>query len=550
MANKLVLNDDVSLVIAGEAGQGIDTATEIILKVLKIAGYNLFSCKEYMSRVRGGTNSSEIRISSSEVSSYVDKIDILVALSQNAQQHLQKRITENTYILNPDMFKNENLGKIFSNVIAAGVVFGIFGIEGGIIEEYIRKKFADKAEDVVNKNIEAVKAGIETGKNFINNNGLEINIKNDESIKEKILVAGIEAVSLGFIAGGCDFISSYPMSPSTGTLIYLAQKADEFNIIVEQAEDEIAAINMGLGAWYAGARAMTSTSGGGFALMVEGVSLAGMIESPMVIHLAQRPAPATGLPTRTEQGDLNLALYAGHGEFPRIILAPGTPEDAFYLAQNAFNLADKYQVPVFVLTDQYIMESFYLCSSFDVNKIENQEYIVQTDENYRRYKLTEDGISPRGIPNYGSGLVKVDSDEHDEDSHITEDLDLRIKMVDKRLKKLDLIKQEIYEPELYGPENYKMLLVGWGSTCLNIKEAMNVLNNPDVAFLYFKQVYPLHEKTLSYLEKAEKVISIENNATGQFANLIRQETGFNITRRILKYNGLPFSVEELVNGLR
>ena len=564
----MLKNNDISVVIVGEAGQGVETASDIIVKVFKMAGYNVFSCKEYMSRVRGGVNSSIIRISSGAISSYVDKIDFLVMLSPNLTGHLEKRITEETSILYDEAFKNPSLdkyktfamplsseaanagGKIFLNVVAIGIIFGIFNIEMKLIEEYIRNIFSDKPEDVIQKNIQAVQSGYELGKNFINNNGLSVNVQKDELVADKILASANEAVALGCIAGGCDFIASYPMSPSTAVFTYLAEKSDGFNIIVEQAEDEIAGMNMGLGAWYAGSRAMVSTSGGGFALMIEGVSLAGMIESPMVIHLAQRPGPATGLPTRTEQGDLNLALYSGHGEFPRIILTPGTPEDAFCLAQNAFNLADKFQVPVFIFTDQYGLESYSLCKPFDANKTEIKDFIVKTDQNYQRYKLTDDGISPRGIPVHGDGLVKLDSDEHGEDSHITEDLDLRVKMVDKRLKKFDLIKKEIYEPELLGNDSYKTLLIGWGSTCNGIKEALCHLNNPDIAFLYFKQVYPLSEKTLAYLEKAKNTVCFENNATGQFANLIRQETGFTIHHKILKYNGLPFSVEELVNKIQ
>ncbi|HBG49896.1 MAG TPA: 2-oxoacid:acceptor oxidoreductase subunit alpha [Cyanobacteria bacterium UBA9971] len=563
----MLKNDDISVVMAGEAGQGVETASDIMVKVFKMAGYNVFSCKEYMSRVRGGVNSSTIRISSGAISAYVDKIDFLVMLSPNLTGHLEKRITEETFILYDEAFKNLSLdkfktfgmpltskavevgGKIFSNVISAGIIFGIFDIAMNLIEEFIRKSFSDKTEDIILKNIQAVQSGYEIGKYFINNNCLSVNVQQDELVADKTLVSANEAVTLGCIAGGCDFIATYPMSPSTAVFTYLAEKSDEFNIIVEQAEDEIAAMNMGLGAWFSGSRAMVSTAGGGFALMIEGISLSGMIESPMVIHLAQRPGPATGLPTRTEQGDLNLALYSGHGEFPRIILTPGTPEDAFYLSQNAFNLADKFQVPIFILTDQYGLESYSLCKPFDVNKTEIQDFIVKTDRNYERYKLTEDGVSPRGIPDFGEGLVKVDSDEHDEDSHITEDLDLRVKMVDKRLKKFDLIKKEIYEPVLFGNASCKTLLIGWGSTCDGIKEALCHLNNPDIAFLYFKQVYPLSEKTLAYLEKAKNTICIENNATGQFAKLIRHETGFNIHHKILKYNGLPFSVEELVSKI-
>ncbi|UCC22313.1 MAG: 2-oxoacid:acceptor oxidoreductase subunit alpha, partial [Planctomycetota bacterium] len=363
------------------------------------------------------------------------------------------------------------------------------------------------------------------------------------------LLSGAEAVSLGAIAGGCNFVSSYPMSPSTAVLVFLARRGRDFGIIAEQAEDEIAAMNMAIGAWYAGARAMVTTSGGGFALMTEGLSLAGMLESPIVIHLGQRPGPATGLPTRTEQADLELALYAGHGEFPRIILAPGSIEDAFYLTQRAFNLASKYQVPVFVLTDQYFLDSYYNTASLELSGLEIDQHVVKTAKGYNRYELTDDGISPRGIPGYGEGLVAVDSDEHDTAGHITEDLDLRVAMVDKRLKKMDSIKAEAIEPELIGPEDYKTLIVCWGSTYHVASEAIKTLGSDDVSLLHFRQVYPLHESAAEYLKRARELVLIEGNATSQFGRLLKLRTGIDIENKILKYDGLSFSVEEVAERL-
>lgn len=284
--------------------------------------------------------------------------------------------------------------------------------------------------------------------------------------------------------------------------------------------------------------------------MTEGVSLSGMIETPVVVHIAQRPGPATGLPTRTEQADLELALYAGHGEFPRIIFAPGTLQDAFFLTQNAFNLADKYQIPVFILTDQYFMDSFTNIPPFDLDGIESKRHIVKTKKDYKRYMLTEDGISPRGIPGFGDGLVGVDSDEHDEESHITEDLELRTRMVDKRLKKMDLILSEIVPPKFLGSEDYEILLVGWGSTYHVLKEALVEFNSEDIALLHFNQVYPLHTGTIDFIEKAKRTIFIENNATSQFGKLIKLNTGYSTGESLLKYNGLPFTVEDIVEDLK
>ena len=283
--------------------------------------------------------------------------------------------------------------------------------------------------------------------------------------------------------------------------------------------------------------------------MVEGLSLSAMLEMPVVIHLAQRPAPATGLPTRTEQADLELALYAGHGEFPRIIFAPGSIEEAFYLTQKAFNLADKYQIPVFVLTDQYLIDSYYNIASLDLAGMEVQKHIVETKENYRRYEMTENGISPRGIPGLGSGLIVVDSDEHDQDGHITEDLDLRTRMVNKRLKKMELIKNEVIPPELVGPADYKNLVICWGSTYNVVREALGELGRDDTAMLHYKQVYPLHSNTTEYLKRADRIIIVEGNATSQLGKQIKLHTGIDVGEKVLKYNGLSFSVEEIVDGL-
>jgi 2-oxoglutarate ferredoxin oxidoreductase subunit alpha len=564
MINKLpIIKDDVSLVICGAAGQGIQTIEYFLVRIFKQSQFNIFSTREYMSRIRGGSNSTDIRISSKRVGAPVSKIDILFALNKDALTHLKDRISEKTVILGEkeklgDEYEivdvpftkiaSEIGGIIYANTIAVGVVSKLFQIDPEVIHDFLRKRFGKKGEEIVQNNINAIKKGYEITTSLFGSQ--EFEIKRGQGIEDEILLNGVEAVALGAIAGGCNFVSSYPMSPSTGVLTFLSQHAKEFNIIAEQAEDEISAINMVLGAWYAGGRAMVTTSGGGFALMCEGVSLAGMIESPVVIHLAQRPGPATGLPTRTEQGDLQLALYAGHGEFPRIILAPGNPKEAFYLTQKAFNLADKYQVPVFVLTDQFLIDSYYNMPNFDISDLKIENNIVKTDKNYKRYKFTENGLSPRGIPAFGEGLVCLDSDEHDEEGHITESMEIRTKMVDKRLRKMALIRNEIEPPKLIGKNDYKILIIGWGSNLNVVTETLERLGREDVSFLHFTQLYPLHPKTSDYLKKAADIIIIENNATSQFGNLIKLYTGFEIRKRILKYSGLPFYVEEVLDCLK
>ncbi|MBN1796233.1 MAG: 2-oxoacid:acceptor oxidoreductase subunit alpha [Sedimentisphaerales bacterium] len=557
--------NDFSIVLCGQAGQGIQTVETLLMKIFKASGLNIFATKEYMSRVRGGLNSTQIRVSSEPVRAFVNRTDLLVALDKGAIEHLSKRIGDKTVILIdeksvPDKadklvkiplseLANQAGGKIYANSVAVGIITGLFDIDQQLIEKQLSSFFSKKDEDVVNKNTIALKSGYEFGKSLVESNKIEIPALKSSDLSGDIVINGAQAVSIGAIACGCNFISAYPMSPSTGVLVFLSKNSKEFGIVAEQAEDEIAAINMAIGAWYAGARAMVTTSGGGFALMTEGVSLAGMLETPIVVHLAQRPGPATGLPTRTEQADLELALYAGHGEFPRIIFAPGTLRQAFELTAAAFNLADKYQIPVIILTDQYLIDSNYNIPRLNIEDIKIERFITESKADYERYEPTKDGISPRAIPGFGKGLVAVDSDEHNTEGHITEDLDLRVKMVDKRLAKLKAIKNEVVAGELWPGDKYKNLVVCWGSTYPIVKEALTFLSRDDTAMLHLAQVYPLHEDIKQLLQKAEKVTIIESNATGQLAKLIKLSTGFEIENKILKYSGLSFSVEEVTDAL-
>lgn len=562
-------NKEISIVIAAEAGQGVDIITRVIAETAKKNSFNVFYTKEYMSRIKGGCNSSTIRISSDKIRAYRENIDFAFAISKDSLNHLKNRFSKNTIILyefeNKEILdKSENNikinfsvlakelgGNLYTNAIVSGIAAKILNIDLNILQDNLKQIFANKTPDIVEKNLQAAAKGYEIGTNLITEKNISVNIPQDSSVKgemspKEILINGNDAAALGCIAGGVDFISAYPMSPSTDLFTFLAKYSKDFNILVEQAEDEIAAINMGLGAWYAGSRGLVTTAGGGFALMCEAVSLSGMTEIPMVIYIGQRPGPATGLPTRTEQGDLNLALYSGHGEFPRIILTPGNLEDCFYLLQIAFNLADKYQSPVFILSDQYLIDSCYNIKPFDIERTEIKEYIEITSSDYKRYAFTKSGITPRGIPAYGDGLVVIDSDEHDEEGHITEDSDVRIKMVEKRMSKLNLMREDFIQPEYFGQKDAKILIVGWGSTCNVIQEALNEINNPEIAFLYFKQVYPLNISVLDYFKNKQKIICIENNFAGQFANLLKLELDINVDKRLLKYNGLAFSVEEMV----
>ncbi len=560
---------DISLVLVGPAGMGVQTVEQVLVKVLQSAGYHIYATKEYMSRVRGGMNSTSLRVAGSPVRAPVDRIDLLIPLAAGAVSHVAKRLSSSTIILGEKaLFEKEiedgfraidipfskiatEIGsKIYSNIVAVGLLGALFHVEFQLLQDFIRKRFAGKDQKILDENGQALQAGYEQGARLAEQENVEFDLKPDPNVKKQMLVSGAEAVGLGAIAGGCNFIAAYPMSPSTGLLTFLAKHGRDFNILVEQAEDEIAGINMALGAWYAGGRAIASTSGGGFALMTEGLSLAGMIESPLVVHLAQRPGPATGLPTRTEQGDLDLALYAGHGEFPRVILAPGTLQQAFDLTGHAFDLADRFQIPVFVLTDQYFVDTYYNTDRFDASEDRVHHHFIESEEGYKRFALSDSGLSPRAIPGHGKGLVAADSDEHDEFGRITEDLDLRVKMVDKRLARTKFLVEEAIGPTLWPQESdSKHLVICWGSTLPIVQEALERIGRDDLGLLHFSQVFPLHPAAAQPIGKAQTRICLENNAGGQFARLLKTYADIEVDHTILKYSGAAFTVEEIVTRI-
>jgi len=564
------MEKELSIVICGQAGQGVKTIEALLTGIMKQSGLHVFSCKEFMSRIRGGMNSTSVRVSSRRVRGFVEKMDILIPLDPGGIAHVRERISGDTLIIgdleNIDPEDLETGGSLpvalktiarelgnaaFSNTVAVGVLAALVGSPREVGTDFIREYFSSKGSEVADKNIAAFGRGYDEGAAWRKATGGDrFQLEGADAVRDELLMSGTEGVGMGAIAGGCNFLAFYPMSPATGVGIFIAKQADRFDILVEQAEDEIAAVNMVAGGWYAGARAMTTTSGGGFALMTEGLSLAAMLESPMVIHLAQRPGPATGLPTRTGQEDLLFVLFSGHGEFPRVVYTPGSVEEAFSLTREAFNLADKFQVPVFILTDQYLLDSTCNLPPPDIDGHKPVGCIVKTEPSYRRYELTEDGISPRGIPGYGEGLVTVDSDEHDESGHITEDLGLRVRMVDKRLKKLTGITEKIIPPAFFGDKDFKTLILGWGSTLPTIREALEEIGTEGIGYLHFSQVFPLWPELTGYLDRAERTVAVENNATGQFAKLVAMTTGRQMDGQVLKYKGLPFSREEMIDALK
>lgn len=564
--------NELSVKISGEAGQGTKTVGMALCNIFRRCGYHVFASQDYMSRVRGGNNFFQIRISGRPVSAPREYSEITVALdSQSVGLHNRYVSKNGIMVLDRKKFgtKEENESYfdvplyelaeksgnvIFLNSVACGVVAGIIGVDFFHIEEELKKIFSEKQETVIIKNIEAARSGYDfAAANFSREKPRLAPISGQG--QTPFLLNGNEAIAIGAIRAGCKFYSAYPMTPSTSIMSTIAAYSRGFGIIVEQAEDEIAAINMALGASFAGARSMTGTSGGGFALMVEGLSLAGMTETPVVIVEAQRPAPATGFPTRTEQADLDFVIHAGHGEFARVVYAPGSIEEAFYLTIKAFNIAEQFQVPVMILTDQFLADSYRNVAGFDLNREIVTRYIISRDESrtiaaYKRYQLNESGVSPRAIPSWIEGVIYVDSDEHTEEGHITEDAGLRMKMVEKRLyKKMAGLLAEAVKPVSHAAESAEIVLVGFGSTYGVIKEAVEAL--PDkIGLVHFSQVWPFPaEDAKRLLKSAKKIINVENNASGQLGKLLMRETGIPVSGSILKFDGRPFDLDYLLRRL-
>jgi 2-oxoglutarate ferredoxin oxidoreductase subunit alpha len=569
---------DISITIGGEAGQGLQTIGAVLGKVLSRSGFHVFTSQDYMSRIRGGHNFYQIRFSDKEVTALRDSVDILVALDENTIEIHKERVKDEGFIIyDADSIKksfdepqflhipfekiavDSGGSKIMANTVATAAVLGMLKLDLSVFDNILKSKLQKKGDEIVDKNIETAKAGYDYATHHCSRCNI-FKLPRTTRRSSLMLINGTQGIGLGALMSGCKFYSAYPMTPSTGIMIFLASKAKEYGIVVEQVEDEIAAINMALGASFAGVRAMTGSSGGGFALMVEGLSLAGMTETPIVIAEVQRPGPATGFPTRTEQGDLMFILYAGHGEFPRVIFAPGTPEQAFYLTNKAFDLAEKYQIPAFIQSDQYLADSEWTFEGFDTERLIFHDYRLRAEElknrnEYKRHAYTESGITPLAVPGESHHVVVTDSDEHDEEGHIVEDAETRIKMTDKRLfKKMERLQKEISPPLFYGNEQPDVLLIGYGSTYGVMKESVDTLSDTHkIAMLHFSQIYPFpltdRFDYMSVMTKARQTFCIENNATGQFASLIRMKTGYKCTDNINKYDGRPFTLDGLLGEL-
>ncbi|UCG13081.1 MAG: 2-oxoacid:acceptor oxidoreductase subunit alpha [Deltaproteobacteria bacterium] len=547
--------DDLNVVIAGAAGEGVQTVGAALADTVSAQGYGVFSWQEFESRIRGGQNSYSIRISEEVRNAPLMDADILLALNEGAVKKYEPLLKQEGILLAEKEMRQRTIvipftkiaekefgGIIYANTIAVGALVATLGIELDTLNQILARQFADKGAGVVRANL----AAAERGYSLADQGCIDMCPWGLPKRDMRSYLIGVnEAIPSAAAYAGCRYMSAYPMSPSTAIITFLAREEEHLEIFTEQAEDEIAAINMAIGASYGGARAMTATSGGGFALMVEGVSLAGMIEAPLVIVVAQRPGPATGLPTRTAQGDLLFAINSGHGEFPKMVLAPSDPKDAFHKTVRAFNLADKYQTVVIMLTDQFLSDSRFTVEDFALEEIGPTVYIAdpQSIKDYKRYRLTADGISPRLYPGQSEHLVGVDSDEHNEEGHITEDLSkTAVAMVEKRLAKFEGLRNEVSPPEEVQMEGADIVLVGWGSSRQAILEGLELLNKEGIegGMIHFTEVWPLPIYTFP---RGKKYWTVESNATGQLARLLRSEYGLDFTGSIRRYDGLPLTGE-------
>ncbi|RQD69624.1 MAG: 2-oxoacid:acceptor oxidoreductase subunit alpha [Tindallia sp. MSAO_Bac2] len=556
---------DHNLLIGGAAGQGMDTLSSLFERYLMRQGYQVFVSKDYMSRVRGGHNFIQIRFSDQPLTSHRYSLDLIAAMDETTIREHLPRLNPEGYALCDEKLQEEK-GQVLGFPLEAsakeagnpktfttaflGLLVKWYGLDQESIEGMILEAFQDRSPEA---NLKAYQLGAGLTETRID--------LPQASGKDQILINGNEAIALGAIAAGVTFYSAYPMTPSTSIMNYLASKQSEAGIVVEQAEDEIAAINMAIGANFTGIRAMTGTSGGGFSLMTEALGLAGITETPLVVANVQRPGPATGFPTRTEQSDLSFMLTASHGEIPRMITALRNPRESFYQTARAFNLSEKYQIPVILLSDQYLADYSVTTDVFDYSHITIDRYIDEDSEYdhetpYKRYALTENGISPRLIPGkVADQIVLADSDEHDEAGHITESASIRIQMMKKRMGKMELLKDEIEEPWHWGTDQPEVLLLAWGSVAGPLQEALHLLQKekdfPEVAALVFGDLWPLPVEKLKKLSaSAKSIINIEQNYTGQLAKLLRQETGIFCQHSYLKYDGRQMTPEEIVEALK
>ena len=541
-----------TILIGGKAGQGTAVTSHFIGKVFCALGYYVFNYRDYPSLIRGGHNFNVLRISDKPVYSHKDKYDIILAFDQKTINLHQKNLKREGFILGDKTLKTKRLQKIdiqpilsklkapkiIENDILIGWLFKYFGLNKNFLLKEAEKVFKGKKTGLIKKAIEK---------------GYSLALKKEKLKRvgsRKYFISGSQGIGIGALNSGIDIYIAYPMTPATPVLHFLAGKQLEDNILVLQLENEISVINSALGASFAGAKTMVGTSGGGFALMTEAMSLAGISELPLVVYLAQRTGPATGVPTYTAQSDLKFAVNAGHGEFPRIVVAPGDSQEAIIRTQEAFYLSLKYRTLAIIIGDKHVAESNYSFDELKISSLTNKRFILKNvPNNYKSYRITKDGISPRAVPGQGP-VIRATSYEHNEYGNTIEDAQWTIKMNNKRFKKLRYLKQEISKlnpVSIYGKG--KNLIIGWGSTKGAILDSLPELKS--FRFLQVSYISPFPKKVIeNEIKKSKRVVLLENNATGLLGDIIAEKTGFIIKEKILKYDARPFVSDYIINKVK
>ncbi|UOF90433.1 2-oxoacid:acceptor oxidoreductase subunit alpha [Fodinisporobacter ferrooxydans] len=561
--------DQLSWKVGGQQGEGIDSTGDTFSVALNRRGYFIYSYRHFSSRIKGGHTNSKIRVSTKSRLANSDQLDILIAFDQEtidfnahelrdggvviADSKFNPKVPEGNYRLFSVPFTKiaEECGSaIMKNMVALGASACVLGLSSDIFADIISDKFLRKGQQVVDQNMKAIQLGID----YMTENGgvlPEFQLVPADG-KKRLYMSGNEAIGLGALAAGARVMPAYPITPASDVMEYLIKHFPKVGGVVLQTEDEIAAMTMAIGSSFAGARSLTATSGPGLSLMMEAIGLAGMIEAPVVIIDTQRGGPSTGLPTKNEQSDLYAVLFGTHGEIPKIVLAPSTAEECFYATADAFNYADKYQCPVILITDLALSLANQTVEPLDYNKISIDRGKIATPEQlaevgagqlFKRYAFTEDGISPRVFPGMKGGIHHVTGVEHNETGRPDENAQNRIKMMDKRLAKLN--NMELPNSVTYaGSENPDVLIVGLGSTMGVIDEALERFQAEglNVAHAHVKVISPFPAKTLNqYVGKAKKVVVVENNATGQLLHLMKHfGVEHSAMTSYLRYDGNPF----------
>jgi 2-oxoglutarate ferredoxin oxidoreductase subunit alpha len=572
----------LNFLIGGPAGAGIEKAGRTLTLSFVRGGYYVFANVEHMSRIRGGNNFLRLRIDEQPHECHVMEIDILVALDKTTvMEHVSEVVDGGVVIYDSDVvdlgekfdegaarmmgvglkkLATEELGNaVMANVIALGIVCGLIGFDKEVLKGVLGKIFANKGAEIVKLNEKAVDIGWKRAEEWTEKEGeFIVNVPKKQG-KGNMFIMGNDAFALGALKAGCKYVGAYPMTPSSSILHFMAKWAEEYGVVVKHTEDEIAACNSIIGAGFAGVRSLAATSGGGLALMGEAIGLAGMNEIPCVIANVMRPGPATGLPTRTDQGDLRQMIHAAQGDPLKIVLLPSSVEECFRQGFDAFNLAEKYQLPVIVGFDKYMGEGFYTVPRFDEKdmKVDRGKLLTQAEldkiEDYKRYLLTEDGVSPRAVPGMKGGIHRATSDEHDEYGDMVEDAENRKLMVEKRMKKLELAAADCPKPLVIGDDNADLTFVTWGSGRGVCEEAMELLGEQGVKanMVVVRTAWPFHgEEVASILKGCKRLVLVEHNYGGQLGGLIAEHTGILIEEKVLRYDGRPMTAKWVLEKIK